>query len=241
MPDLQQIDSQIQQIQKQIELTPATEGGLLNRLKSQLRQLEFERRKVQTQTPQQAGSAEEPVTLGTDTEQLRDQIGDLSDLAEGRVGVQQDDLDIVAGTIGAAGDIARRELEASLPILLDQTEAEAASRGLIGSSAAAANKAIVRAQGVRSLENLLSQQQQQAGGALLSLPFQRANVQLNANQLLFGQLLGTNQQILSDIAQQQNFKLQKEANKGNFLGDLFSTAGQIAAGPVGGKIFDKVF
>jgi len=178
-------------------------------------------------------------TAGEIAERAAEQIGDLGPLARGEVGgPTAQDQELVAGTIGAASDIARRELAASLPLLLDQSRGSSGARGVSMSSSAAASDAIVGAQATRSLENLLSQQQIQGGQALMQLPFQRANVQLNANQLLYGGVLGSATGLSNlELGQRQlDIQQQQVDQQGNVINQIAGAAGNAAGRYVGSKL-----
>lgn len=114
----------------------------------------------------------------------------IGDIASGRLSATPQDLQFIQQQIGATREIAEREFAASLPGLLDQASANAAARGVTGSSSEAASRALVIQDAQRSLANLISQGQQQAASAALQLPLQRAGLQIGAGQFLGGQLLG---------------------------------------------------
>lgn len=114
----------------------------------------------------------------------------LSQLASGQ-GLQPtgQDQQLVENSFNATSDIAKRSLEDFIKqsnLGLDET---LSSRGLQGSSIEAVDRSLVNRDAGRQLANILSQARGEASNALLQIPFQRANTQLNANQALFNQLL----------------------------------------------------
>jgi hypothetical protein len=98
------------------------------------------------------------------------------------------DRDLVAGSIGASTDIAKRELEVAMQQIMAQLSEQLASRGIQGSSIESMMAGQVGSQGLRSIADLVSQQQAQGGQALLNLPFQRAQTEIGRNQALLQRL-----------------------------------------------------
>ena len=98
------------------------------------------------------------------------------------------DRDLVEQSIGASGDIARRELERSMEQIMSQVSEQLAARGIAGSSIESMMAGQVGSQGLQSIENLMSREQAQGGQALLNLPFQRAQTEIGRNQALLQRL-----------------------------------------------------
>lgn len=117
------------------------------------------------------------------------QPGDLSKLAQGILGGPTTaDKQLVAQSIGFAGEQARNQLSTLLPYLAAQQRE--ALGGQMGSEETV--QAILGGLGQQQqLTSSLLAQQQQGGQALMQLPFQRAQTQLSANQQLFNQIAGT--------------------------------------------------
>ena len=164
---------------------------------------------------------------------------ELFGLARGELGAPtEQQQQLVQQSIGAAGDIARRELEASLPGLFAQASGGAAARGISGSSQEAFSRAHIGGQAVRSLENLFSREQAAGGQALLQLPFQQAQTQLNAQQLLFNQLVGATLPLRQIQGQEQLGRRQIAAqqDQGSILDSLLGAAGTAVGGAVGGPV-----
>lgn len=119
------------------------------------------------------------------------QMGDLSQLAQGNMGMPTAyDQQLVEQSIGASTDIAQRELQRQLEQLMAQYGEQLAARGLQGSSIEAMGSGQIFSRGLDQMANLASQGQQMGSQALMSLPFQRAQTQIGANQQLFRQLVG---------------------------------------------------
>lgn len=132
------------------------------------------------------------------------QMGDLSQLAQGNVGMPSAyDQQLVEQSIGASTDIAQRELQRQLEQLMAQYGEQMAARGIQGSSIEAMQSGQIYSQGLDQMANLASQGQQMGSQALMNLPFQRAGVQLGANQQLFQQLVGGSQPVMESGLQQR--------------------------------------
>lgn len=119
------------------------------------------------------------------------QLGNLQGLAGGQLlGPTGEDRALVQQSIGAAADIGQREIERLFPQLSAQISEGLAAKGQQGASNEFVQNILLGQQQQGRIADLLSQAQAQGGQALLNLPFQRAGVQLQANQQLFNQLLG---------------------------------------------------
>lgn len=102
----------------------------------------------------------------------------------------ESDRALVEESFGATEDLATRALESFVRqgnLGLDET---LSSRGIQGSSIEAVQRAVVNRDAQQQLANILDKTRGESAQALMGLPFQRAGVQLNANQALFNQLLG---------------------------------------------------
>jgi hypothetical protein len=100
------------------------------------------------------------------------------------------DKALVEESFGATRDMATRALEDFIRqgnLGLDES---LSARGIQGSSIEAVQRATVNRDANRQMANILDQSRGQGAQALMGLPFQRAGMQLNANQQLFQQLLG---------------------------------------------------
>lgn len=143
------------------------------------------------------------------------------------LGVTPQDRALVEQSIGAAGDIARRELERQMPQLLDQASASAGARGISGGSGEVASRAIVGAEAQRSLADMLSRESIAGGQALLQLPFQRAGVELGFNEQLFNQFIQSStldfqRQAFGDTMalEREKQRYQRQQAKWNVLGNI---------------------
>ncbi len=167
------------------------------------------------------------------------QFGDLSQLAQGNIGPNAQDQALVQQSIGASGDIVRRQMQQFLSEAMPQVASDAAARGLSGSSMEAANRAITMRGVSNQFADLMSQQQQQGAQALMQLPFQRAQTQMGANQLLFQQLMGAVTPVTNTRMQQ----LQKRVkpNYGQAIGQAVGMGvGALAGGPAGAAAGGKI-
>jgi hypothetical protein len=84
----------------------------------------------------------------------------------------------------------RSEFEQQLNAFMAQMDEEMARRGVQGSSIELARQGTIGENFMKYLERSLGQEQLQGSQALMNLPFQRAGVQLGANQQLVNQLIG---------------------------------------------------
>lgn len=149
------------------------------------------------------------------------------------LGVTPQDQALVAQSIGAAGDIARRELEATLPTILGQASAQAGASGLTGGSAEGASRGLAGAQAIRSVADLLSQQSARGGEALLNLPLSRAQLQLQGQGQDISRILGFGQlQLGQGSMELERMKLAQQGQQRNQ--DLWGQiVGSVARGAVG--------
>jgi hypothetical protein len=121
------------------------------------------------------------------------QLGDLGQLAQGdlsMLGPSGQDQELVSQSITRAAEMARRALQGQLQLGGANLDEELAARGIQGSSIEGFRRAGLEAGAFNQILNVTEGAAQRGGEALLNLPFQRANVQLNANQALFNRILG---------------------------------------------------
>lgn len=205
-----------------------------------------------TSTPQQVGppagnpDAERKAAMNQQIDQLLAaltqqgsaagaQMGNLGGLAAGNIGPNAQDQALVQQSIGASGDMARRQLEQFLAEAMPQVSSDAAARGLSGSSIEAANRAITMRGASQQFADLMSQQQQQGAQALMQLPFQRAQTQMGANQLLFQQLMGAVTPVTNTRMQQMQKR--PKPNYGQAIGQVIGMGvGAMAGGPAGAAV-----
>ena len=118
------------------------------------------------------------------------QTGDLSAYARGEVGgPTEQDRASVQDAQSAAGDVARAQMEQALAEALQQVEGGLLDRGLEGSSIEAVTNALIGRDFNRQMATMLGQQRAEGAQQLVNMPFQRADVALNANQLLMQRLV----------------------------------------------------
>lgn len=114
---------------------------------------------------------------------------DLSSLLSGEGLVpQQSDIRLAEQAIGATGSIARRELEDFVKqgnLGLDES---LSARGIQGSSRESVERGLVQRDANRQAASMLDAESGRQANLLAQLPFQRAGVQLNANQALLARL-----------------------------------------------------
>ena len=130
------------------------------------------------------------------------QFGDLSALAQGEVGgPTADDLALIASTLGRTRDITQRNLS----VLSQEGQARLSERfaaqGMTGASSEFVDRAILERDLLRQGGNLMDRSRIEANQALMQLPFQRAQVQLGANQTLLQGLLGMANPLLQGLQQ----------------------------------------
>ena len=121
------------------------------------------------------------------------QLGNLQGLAQGdlsMLGPSGADHELVSQSITRAAEMARRALQGQLQVGGANLDEELAARGIQGSSIEGFRRAGLEAGAFDQITNVTDQARQEGGQALMNLPFQRAAVQLNANQQLFNRILG---------------------------------------------------
>lgn len=185
------------------------------------------------------------------SEQASGQLGDLGALAGGdlsALGPSGMDQELVAQSITRAGEMARRALQGQLQVSGAGLDEELAARGLQDSSIEGFRRAGLEAGAFSQITNVVEQAQQQGGQALMNLPFQRAAVQLNANQALFNRIMGAGglvaqtgmQERLAQPTQttETPFSVQQSLQLGQQLGSIaaapFTGGGSLAFMGAGG-------
>lgn len=166
------------------------------------------------------------------------QLGDLSKLASGdmsALGPTGADRDIVARSIGAARDIAARNMETTTAEQQAQLGEVLGQRGIQGSSIESVQRAILQRDAQRAIMNNVDTAAQEGGQALLALPTQRAGIQIGANAELMNRLTGAGGLSLNAMLQErlaQSKQTTKE--KGASWGELGSI---LQGGAMLGKAF----
>jgi hypothetical protein len=152
------------------------------------------------------------------------QFGDLSKLAQGDIGgPTADDLALISQTLGRTRDITQRNLSALSQEGQARLGEQLAAQGLSGSGEAF-NRAMLERDLIRQGANLQDQSRIEANQALMQLPFQRAQVQLGANQTLLQGLLGASNPLL------QSFLGERQAQGTETVETPFSPAQAIQMG-----------
>lgn len=125
------------------------------------------------------------------------QMGDLSGLARGDLSASDSDRRLIEESIGASRDMARRGAEQAYKESSALVEDDAIARGIGGSSIEAVNRAVQGNKYQDIMADVDSRSQKQEAEALMTMPFQRAGVQMNANQQLLARLTGGANPILT--------------------------------------------
>jgi len=179
-----------------------------------------------------------------------DQLGDLQQLAQGQVsGPTGADIELIKNTIGRTSEIAQNELSTMNAILGAQGREQLTSRGQSGASAEVLGTLMNQLGTSQQVGSSILQAQQQGGKALMNLPFQRAQLQLSANQQLFNRIIGAGglglqvplQERLAQTTTTQSssgFDINDAARLGQTIGAIgaapFTGGASLAAMPRGG-------
>lgn len=162
---------------------------------------------TQTQTTSIPGaSADETqirALLSTLAQSTNGQFGDLSSMAAGNVSASDSDRQFIELAQNAAAEIARKNAENNFASQKRGVEEQLLSKGMEGSSIEAVQTALLGKSNQDALNNINLQQQGQAAEQMTSLPFQRAGVQLSANQALLQKLLGAANPVLQQSLQER--------------------------------------
>ena len=164
------------------------------------------------------------------------QLGDLSQLAQGAVGGPSEaDIRLISETLGRTRDITSRNLEDLSAEGQARLSEQLASRGIQGASIESVDRAILERDLQRRGADVLDRSRIEANQALLQLPFQRAQVQLGANQTLLQGLLGAANPLLQGLTQERMAQGTQETTAPAFgAGDLLALGGAAAAPFTGG-------
>ena len=118
------------------------------------------------------------------------QLGDLSALARGDLRASSEDRRLLDESIGAGRDIAERGARRAYEDSTRMVEEDLLGRGLDQSTISAITQALQGRAFQDTMANVGSQAQEQMATGMLQLPFQRAQTQMSANQILLQKLLG---------------------------------------------------
>jgi len=105
-----------------------------------------------------------------------------------------EDRRLTEESFGLTNQMAERALEDFVREQNLRLDEQLSARGIQGSSIEAVNRGLVRRDAGRQLADILDQSRREETQSLMQLPFQRAGMQLNANQQLFNQIIGGAQQ-----------------------------------------------
>lgn len=125
------------------------------------------------------------------------QLGDLTSLAQGQGGMPTGaDQELVGASIQRARQMAEEQMRVAGSIQGAQLRERLTSRGASGSSAEVAENLLQSLGTQGGINQAILQAQQSGGQALLNLPFQRGQQQLQANQALFQRIIGSASPVL---------------------------------------------
>ena len=144
------------------------------------------------------------------------------------------DQELIAQSIGSAGDAARNALQTQGDILAAQGREQLSSRGVSGSSSEVLGTLLNQLGTQQGINQSIYQQQAQGGQALLNLPFQRAQTQIGANQALFQQILGASNPALSSLTQSRIAQPTTTQTQSGVGLNQIAQLGAIAAAPFTG-------
>jgi hypothetical protein len=163
------------------------------------------------------------------------QLGDLSKLAQGQFGGPTgSDIELIAQSIGRAGELAQNQLLTQFPVIAAQQREGLAARG--GSEGSGQTvQAILQGLGQQqAISQSVLQAQQQGGQALFQLPQQRAQLQIGANQALFSNIINAANPVLNtDLQQRLAQTTTTQFTPPNFA-QIGKTAAAIGAAPFTG-------
>ncbi len=120
-----------------------------------------------------------------------------SQLMQGPVSAQAtpEQLDQIRQIQEATGGVAMSQMQAALEQTMGQVEGQALERNIPGSSIESVMQAVNARDLQRQMNEFIQSQAGQAGEMALNTGFQNANINLNRNQQLLQQLLGSTGQI----------------------------------------------
>jgi hypothetical protein len=133
--------------------------------------------------------------------QAQTQMGDLGALAAGDFAPTPEDKQRIAEIMGLTTDIARRDIGA----LSEEAQARLgetfAARGMQGASFESVDRAILERDLARRGMDITDRARMEANQAMMTMPLQRAGLQIGANQALFQRLAGAANPLLSSALQ----------------------------------------
>ncbi len=114
----------------------------------------------------------------------------LGELASGELSVSPQDADLVRQIASLTGDMQRNQAQQNYEAMAGSVEGQLLDRGMEDSSIEAVSQALLGRQLQQSLDQGAIQNQITSSQMLQQMPFQRAGLQLSANQALLQQVLG---------------------------------------------------
>jgi hypothetical protein len=161
-------------------------------------------------------------------------------MAAGNISASDSDRKFIEIAQNAAAEIARKQAENNFASQKGQVEGRLLDKGMEGGSIEQVVTALMGKSNQDALNNIALQQQGQTAEQMTSLPFQRAGVQLSANQMLLQKLLGTSQPVLQAGLQERLAQTTTTstgdpfgtlAGLGMQVGTMFAPGGAFAAKP----------
>jgi len=118
------------------------------------------------------------------------QLGDLTDLANGKVQLDPKDMQLLQQIQELSGQAGRNQLQQNFDAASGAVEGDLLSKGLEGSSIEAVQKAILGRQLQQSLDQSAIQGQIQTAQGARQHALDKAGLKLNANQVILQRILG---------------------------------------------------
>ena len=118
-----------------------------------------------------------------------DQLGDLSSLTSGQFSVTPQDEAFIRQISNLSGELQRSQARSNFDEMSQAVEGQLLERGLEGSSIEAVNNALLGRQLQQSLDQGAMQREITSAQQLQQQAYNRAGIQLNANQLLLNRIL----------------------------------------------------
>jgi len=167
-------------------------------------------------------------------------MSQLGQLSSGDLNISPQDQDLVRQIAQLTGDLQRSQAQSNYETMAGSVEGQMLDRGMEGSSIEAVSQALLGRQLQQSLDQGAMQNQITSSQMLQQMPFQRAGIQLSANQQLLQQILGGAQAVggmgLQERLSQRTSTETTETpfNWGSAVGSALGTAaGAAFGGPAG--------
>lgn len=157
------------------------------------------------------------------------QLGNLGDLAAGKLQASPYEQDLIRQIQELTGQAARKEAQSNYELMASDVEGQLLEGGLAKSSIEAVKQALLGKQLQSSLDQSALQGQITSAQQLRQGMYDRAGVQLNANQLLLNQILGGSGAVAQMGLQERIAQPTTKTSSGG-LGGLTDLAGMAGLG-----------